>query len=399
MNEKILIVDDEPDILETLYQVLSDEEYLVTKALGGQKGIDTFKSGSFDLVITDLKMPVTDGLEVMRQVRALDDTVEMIVLTGYASLETAIKALRDFKAHDYLNKPLENIEEIVIAAQRALEKRRLVIQNMELMEALKQANQGLEKRVRERTEELAQTNRDLNEARKTAELALRAKSDFLSCMSHEFFTPLNHIVGFCNLLDELGNLDETQDEYLEIIMKSSQDITELVKDILDFSNASSGKMVRMDSIVDVKSLLEKSLAMIKEKAVEKEINIFVDTWNIPKVISADEYKLRQVLFNLLSNAVKFNSRDGQITLKADLVNENKMLKISVIDTGIGIEEQNIDRIFNSFEQADDYMSRRYDGAGLGLYLAKKLVELHHGRLWAESKGKGKGSIFSFVIPV
>jgi len=399
MIEKILIVDDEPDILEILYNVLLEEDYVVKKALGGKKAIDIFKSEPFDLVITDLKMPETDGIEVMKQIRAIDDKVEIIVLTGFGSIETAVKALRDYQAYDYLNKPFDNIDEILIAAKRALERRCLVKENSELVEALKNANEGLERRVKERTAELIEANKELREARKTAELALRAKTDFLSCISHEFFTPLNHIVGFCNLLDELGNLDETQDEYLKIIMKASQNMTRLVQDILDFSNASSGKMELRNSLVDIKVLFDKSISMIKEKALEQGINISIETGDIPEFIIADEYKLRQVLYNLLSNAVKFTAKGGDLQLKAELVNEKRMLKISVKDNGTGIKEKDIERIFKPFEQAEEYLTRRYEGAGLGLSLARNLVELHRGRLWAESEGQGKGSVFSFVIPL
>ncbi|QTA81736.1 Two component system response regulator/histidine kinase [Desulfonema limicola] len=398
MNEKILIVDDEPDILETLYNVLSEEDYEVTKALGGKKAVELFKSNSFDLVITDLKMPETDGIEVMKQIRAIDDRVEIIVLTGFASLETAVKALRDYNAYDYLNKPLGNIDEIVIAAQRALERRSLLQKNKELVQALKKANYDLENRVKMRTEELTIANKELREAREISELALRAKNDFLSCMGHEFFTPLNHIIGFCHLLDELGGLDETQDEYLKIILNSSQNIASLVQDILHFSSAYSGKMTKINSRVNVKTILDKSLAVIHEKALEKGISISVETGNIPETISADEYKLRQILYNLLSNAVKFTPKGGTLHLKSEPVDKDSMLKISIEDNGIGIKEEDIDRIFNPFEQADKYLTRRHGGAGLGLYLAKKMVELHGGRLWVESEGKGKGAMFSFVIP-
>jgi signal transduction histidine kinase len=173
----------------------------------------------------------------------------------------------------------------------------------------------------------------------------------------------------------------------------------------------AGKMELQLTKVRLRNLLENSLVMIKEKAFKHGIKLSYDLNGIPDIITADERKLKQIMYNLLSNAVKFTADGGRVEIKAskykvDLKNgksENKAInsriKISVRDTGIGIDPDDFVSIFNSFEQVDNTASRKYQGSGLGLSLTKKLVELHDGKIWVESEGEGKGATFIFCIPV
>ena len=150
MNEKILIIDDDPDILETLDQALNQEGFQVRSASSGIEAMEIFKSEPFDLVITDIRMPQMDGLEVLKQVKQLDESVEVIMLTGYATLETAVEALRDGGAYDYLRKPLEDIDNLLISVNQALERRRLRLENINLIKKLEKANAGLKQEIEER---------------------------------------------------------------------------------------------------------------------------------------------------------------------------------------------------------------------------------------------------------
>jgi len=153
MNEKILVIDDEPDILKTLEMTLSQEGYHITTATGGEAALEIFRRQPFELVITDMRMPGMDGIEVIRQVKELDPDVEAIVLTGYATLENAVLSLRNVGAFDYLTKPLENIDEIFMAVEKALEKRRLTLENRALLQNLK-----------DKEAELVRQNRALRES-------------------------------------------------------------------------------------------------------------------------------------------------------------------------------------------------------------------------------------------
>jgi signal transduction histidine kinase len=320
----------------------------------------------------------------------------------------------------------------------ALSNARLTQGQKRAQKALYRANVELEKRVKERTSDLISTNEhlqreiaerkqvevDLKEAKQTADIANVAKTKFLANMSHELRTPLNAIIGFSELLldKHFGDLNETQDEYLNDVLESSRHLLSLINDILDLSKVEAGKLELQPSDVNIRMLLENSLIMIKEKAMNHGINLVTNMDGIPETISADERQIKQIMYNLLSNAVKFTPDGGSITLAAKLgtgysvvEHENadeqtstqyqipnrdrNLVEISVKDTGIGIRPEDTDRIFNPFEQADGSSTREYQGTGLGLSLTKQLVELHGGKIWAESEGEGKGSTFRFVIPV
>ena len=268
--------------------------------------------------------------------------------------------------------------------------------------------------------------------KEAAEDANRAKSEFLANMSHELRTPLNHIIGFTELLldKHFGELNEQQDEYLNDIHQSSKHLLSLINDILDLSKVEAGKLELEYEHVELMSMLKNSLVMVKEKAMKNGISLTTNADSIPLSIQADKRKLKQIIYNLLSNAVKFTNSGGSIWLDVCKVNclirpglrwddpeylqileegvENKVsgdsqpikcVKISVSDSGIGLNLKDRDRVFRPFEQADGSASRRYQGTGLGLSLTKRLVNLHGGKIWVESEGEGKGSTFSFVIPV
>ena len=280
--------------------------------------------------------------------------------------------------------------------------------------------------LKENREKLRRQNAELVQAKEVAEAASRAKSEFLANMSHELRTPLNHIIGFTELVvdKQFGALNEAQEEYLNDALHSSRHLLSLINDILDLSKVEAGKLALEVADVDLRMLLEKSLTMFKEKALKHRIQLSVDIDGIPGTIQADERKLKQVVYNLLSNAVKFTPEGGSVTLSArylsfreghwfpregqpvglpldrddPLMRGKGLIDISVQDTGLGIKREDLKRIFDPFEQVESLSGRRHPGTGLGLSLTKRLVELHRGKIWAESDGEGKGSRFIFVIP-
>ena len=302
-----------------------------------------------------------------------------------------------------------------------------VIQERNAAEAaLREVNDDLEMTVKERTKELERANIELmaeveehektasafNQAKLAAEKASKAKSEFLANMSHELRTPLNHIIGFNELIlgKNFGHINETQEEFLTDIHQSSKHLLSLINDILDLSKVEAEKITLKLTQVDLQSLLEKSTRMVRLKAEKRLVDIYLDLKEAPETISADERKLKQIMYNLLSNAVKFTPKGGSVAVSAQRCSwdptqsdatpshANGGVHIRVSDTGIGIRPEDLGRIFYPFEQVENSASRRFHGTGLGLSLSRSLVELHGGKLWAESQGKDKGATFHIKLP-
>jgi len=230
------------------------------------------------------------------------------------------------------------------------------------------------------------------------EAASRHKSEFLANMSHELRTPLNAVIGFSEVLLQrmFGALNEKQDEYLKDIYASGQHLLSLINDILDLSKIEAGRMELAPAPFHLPTALENAVTLVKERAARHGIALQVDLDPQLGQVVGDERKVKQVLLNLLSNAVKFTPEGGRISLKAS--RRDGAVEIAVTDTGIGIAPEDQAAIFEEFRQVGTDETRKQEGTGLGLTLAKKFVELHGGRIWVESE-PGRGSTFTFTLPV
>jgi signal transduction histidine kinase len=301
------------------------------------------------------------------------------------------------------------IESIQVAATKigagALDERIEVPSNDELgalaeefnrmAEQLQESYAGLELKVEERTEELASALAELDEKSRELEAASRHKSAFLANMSHELRTPLNAIIGFSQVLRDgmFGDVNEKQREYLDDILSSGNHLLSLINDVLDLSKVEAGQIELEVAPFSLQQALESGVVMIRERATIDGVEVTLEPTDVG-LVTGDERRVRQVIFNLLSNAVKFTPEGGHVDVRALQVNGE--VQVSVADTGPGIADDDLERIFEEFQQTEAGLEQR-EGTGLGLALSKRLVELHGGRIWVDS-APGAGSTFVFTLP-
>lgn len=276
-------------------------------------------------------------------------------------------------------------------------------------EALRTSERSLQDRVMEleqtkkilqaQSEELAKIAGELGIARDHAEAANRSKSEFLAAMSHELRTPLNAIIGFSEMMkvETLGPVGSPQYRgYASDIYGAGKHLLELINDILDLSKVESGSDELHEDRIDFPELVQNVVRLVRQRAESNSVRLILAIPEDLPLLLADERKLKQIIVNLLSNAVKFTDRGGQVTLKAWWRSDSGFI-FQVVDTGIGMRPEDIPKALSRFGQIDGDLNRKYEGTGLGLPLAKSLIELHGGYLDLQSE-VGVGTTATVRLP-
>jgi signal transduction histidine kinase/uncharacterized protein (DUF302 family) len=387
----LLAIDDDPDNRAFLTKAVGKQGFDVVTAPNATQARRQLDSRRPALIFLDVQMPEESGLALLPQM--LRDYPESVVvmMTAYGSEQVAAEALRG-GADDYIAKPID-LQRLRALLERNLDKQRLRAERQSLVARLKDSNRYLMRQhaaLRRADEEILQINRQLEQSN-------RYKSEFLANMSHELRTPLNAVLGFSEiLLDATMNLTSGErTEFLRNIHSSGQHLLGLINDILDLAKIEAGKMELHAEEMPVAEALQEVTSILEPMARQQGLQLTVVGLASGGVIQADRSKFKQVLYNLLSNAVKFTPPPGQITVTVK--DSPEQLTVSVHDTGIGMKEEDLPKLFREFEQIDGSYTRRYQGTGLGLALCRRFVEMHGGRIWAESHF-GKGSTFTFTIP-
>lgn len=376
----ILIVDDRPENIVALEALLQRADINLISTTNPNEALRLSWEMDISIALVDVQMPEMDGFELVEILKSNPRTKDILVIFVTAiSKETkyAVKGLNT-GAVDYLYKPLDPF---VTSA-----KVDSFIQFVRNQRELKRKNKELEAYQKE-----------LIKAKEQAEQGRRIKENFLANMSHEIRTPINGIIGIAHLLERSG-LNAEQKEMVELLEISSDSLLGVINDILDLSKIEAGKFKINRSETDLINLCNAVINLLRIRAREKKLELITlfDS-ELPNHIMADSLRLNQILMNLIGNAIKFTSQ-GSITLKVEILNRkgnNVRIKFSVIDTGIGIAKENIDKIFETFEQADEQTTVKFGGTGLGLSIVKNLAKLKGGLLEVTSE-EDAGSTFCFT---
>ncbi len=357
---KILIIDDEEVVIDSCAQILRGSHYNLATAMNGDQGLKLVTEFQPDLVYVDLKMPGISGLEVLERIRELDSNIVTIVITGYATVSSAVEAMKN-GAYDFLPKPFTP-DEFRMITQRGLDRRRL----------------GLETILLRREKEMLREN-------------------FAAIVSHELKSPLAAVQqNLFGLEFELEDkLDEEQKEKIARMKSKINDLINLIHTWLRVISVDVKKLQESFKPTSIAAVIAKAVENVQPQAIRKNIEIVPSVQEPLNLVNGDEGTLVEVVGNILGNGIKFSREGSRILVKAE--EKDKAITVTIFDSGIGISKEDLPYIFEDFYTGDtgEVVEK---SSGLGLAISKRIVEAHNGSIAVESE-LGKGSTFTICLPV
>ncbi len=383
-ESKILIVDDEASNRDIMTQFLQMEGFQLFTAVDGEQAMEMVESVQPDLVLLDIIMPRLDGYEVCRLIKSNEETafLPVIMITALKGTEEKIKGV-EVGADDFLTKPFNYLE--LVTRVKSL------LRVKHLSDQLKDSNRILEKTVASRTAQLRKALEELRELD-------RLKSEFIANVSHELRTPLLHVKGYVALMADgiLGPLNEDQTEGLTTTRAAVERLERLIEDIVDFGGADIGK-IHLGPI-NLRDSIQVATSMLERTIANSPCDLVIEYPEKTVLVQGEMRSLARVFRHLLDNAVKFSPNGGNVIIRVKANTDKGVAHVEVIDHGIGIPADKLERIFDKFYQVDGSATRRFGGTGIGLALAYRLLEGHNAKIHVYSEPH-KGTRFWFDLPL
>lgn len=356
----ILVIDDEESMRDSCSMILAKDGFRPETAENGTVGLEKMQALHPDLVLIDLKMPGISGFEVLEKAKVFDPNIIAIVITGYATIESAVEAMKK-GAYDFLPKPFTP-DQLRLIIKRGLERRRLI----------------------QETESLRREKKLMEE-------------NFITMVSHQLRSPLGTIAQYFEVIlgGMAGKVEPRQEEMLLKARNRLESLMELINDWLDLARMNRGQIVDKLKPLSLKKMLENVIDFFQPSAQKEGIALEFIPYSGFDRVEGDEEKLAQVFSNLITNAIKYNSPNGMV--KVALREKEDCIAIDIEDSGIGIPEEHLPYIFDQFYRVKTSDGKKSKGTGLGLSIAKKIVEVHGGTIQVTSE-LGKGSTFTVCLP-
>jgi len=356
----ILVVDDEESMRDSCYQVLTKNGNRVETAKDGDSGLQKIREVKPDLVLVDLKMPGLSGMELLEKIEDIDPNIVSVVITGYATIESAVEAMKR-NAYDFLPKPFTP-DQLRIVTSRGLERRRLTLESARL----------------QREKEIMREN-------------------FVTLASHQLRSPLASAKQYLAVIlaGFAGDVADKQKQMMEKASEYIDGLLQLINDWLDMSRIEAGKLVAEFEPVAIDTILSESVELMKPLAEAKDVTLETYLRDDRATVQGNRETLKQAFTNLLSNAINYNKEGGTVTVST--TEQDNCLVVEVADTGVGISQENLSFIFDQFFRVKAKETRGITGSGLGLPIVKRIIEAHNGSIKVVSE-LGEGTTFSIFLP-